>query len=48
MWGKGGELVSQTFSGTGAPLGKLQRKPLSTWNYGACATLADGRFVLLY
>ncbi len=47
-WGKGGELASQIFSATSAPLGIPQRQPLPTWSYGACATLADGRFAVLY
>lgn len=47
-WGKGGELVAQLFSAHGTPQGKPTRRPLFPWQYGACATLADGRLVLLY
>ncbi|CAN5893338.1 hypothetical protein BH11VER1_BH11VER1_01400 [soil metagenome] len=48
MWGKGGELIAQFFSANGKPTGEPLKQPLPTWSYGACATLPDGRFVVLY
>jgi hypothetical protein len=48
MWGKGGELVTQTFNAAGKPTGPALRQSLPTWSYGACTSLADGRFVVVF
>jgi hypothetical protein len=48
MWGKGGELVVQTFDRAGKPLSQPVRQALPLWSYGACTSLPDGRFVVFF
>jgi hypothetical protein len=48
MWGKGGELVVQTFNTAGKAVSQPVRQALPLWSYGACAGLPDGRFVVIF
>jgi hypothetical protein len=48
MWGKGGELVVQTFNKGGKAASQPSRQSLPLWSYGACASLPDGRFVVMF